>query len=176
MDSIPKTISFRADELTSQKMEKIKDLVFEGREVSNALILRTAIDFLHENYGKGITDSQGTLEVVKAYITAAFLNADTVNFDTLDNILFAVEQVQEEQYQEETEEIASLYNDENPITIGKLVRFKHRIAPETFLRIMGIDEEDYSNLSDDELADFLLKKFTEEKFRADAKRLFRIKS
>lgn len=176
MGNIPKTISFRTDEITSQKMEKIKELVFEGRDVSNALILRTAVDFLHDNYGKGITDVQDTFEVVKAYITVAFLIEDTVDFGKLDYMLYAVERVHEEQYQEETEEIARLYNDENPITIGKLIRFKNRIVPETFLRIMGIDEEVYSNLSEDELADLLLKKFTEEEFRADAKRLFHIEA
>lgn len=176
MGNIPKTISFRTDEITSQKMEKIKELVFESRDVSNALILRTAVDFLHDNYGKGITDVQDTFEVVKAYITVAFLIEDTVDFGKLDYMLYAVERVHEEQYQEETEEIARLYNDENPITIGKLIRFKNRIVPETFLRIMGIDEEVYSNLSEDELADLLLKKFTEEEFRADAKRLFHIDS
>ena len=174
MENVPKTISFRTDEVTSEKMEKIKKLVFEGRDVSNALILRTAIDFLHDNYGKGMSDTEDTFELVKAYITTAFLKAPQWKVEELNNVLWAVQHVYEEHLQEETEEIARLFNMDEPITVARLVRFKSREVPETFLRIMGIDEEEYSGLSHDELADLLLNKFSEDSFRKKAKTLFKM--
>ena len=174
MDSIPKTISFRTDEITSQKMGKIKDLVFEGREVSNALILRTAVDFLHDNYGKGISNTEDLFEVVKAYVKVAYLSRSRVDFGALDKFLEEMKQVFDEQYQEETLEIAKLYDDENPITIAQLVRFSDKKLPYTFLRIMEVDEDDYIELLDDELANFLLTKFSEEEFKTRANRLFKI--
>lgn len=174
MESIPKTISFRTDEVTAKKMEKIKDLVFEGREVSNALILRTAIDFLHDNYGKGISNTEDMFEVVKSYITATYLKQQTVEFDELDSLLWEVKQVFDEHYQEEIQEIAMLYDDENPITIAQLIRFKSRELPETFLRIMEVDDDEYSNLSTDELAELLMKKLSDDSFKEKAKTLFKM--
>ncbi|MFK5709834.1 hypothetical protein [Lysinibacillus boronitolerans] len=174
MESIPKTISFRTDEITTQKMEKIKERVFEGREVSNALILRTAIDFLHDNYGKGLSDTEDVFEVVKAYVKVTYLNKPRVDFGALDDFIYDLRQVYDEQDIEETLEIAKLYDDENPITLAQLIRFNDRKLPETFLRIMEVVEEEYIELSDDMLADFLLTKFSDEEFKIKAKRLFKI--
>ncbi len=174
MNNIPKTISFRTDDVTNQKMEKIKELVFEGRDVSNALILRTAVDFLHDNYGKGISDTEDVFEIVKAYVKVAYLNRTKVDFEALDEFLYELEQVYDEHYQEETLEIAKLYDDENPITVAQLIRFNDRKLPDTFLRIMEVDERDYVELSDDELAEFLLNKFLDGEFKIKANKLFKI--
>ncbi|WP_332647121.1 hypothetical protein [Lysinibacillus sp. 54212] len=172
MESIPKTISFRTDEITTQKMEKIKERVFEGREVSNALILRTAVDFLYDNYGKGLSDTEDVFEVVKAYVITTFLKQDDYNSGELEKFLGELEQVYEELLQEETEEIAKLYDMENPIAVAQLIRFKSRELPVTFLRIMEVVENEYKHLSDDELATLLLNKFSNEDFKLKASELF----
>ncbi|WP_342510911.1 hypothetical protein MKY34_12165 [Sporosarcina sp. FSL K6-1522] len=174
MGNVPKTISFRTDEITTQKMEKIRQLVFEGRDVSNALILRTAIDFLHDNYGKGISATEDILEIVEAYIKVAYLSRPQVDLKGLGDFLGEVKEVYDEQYPVETLEIAKLYDDENPITVAQLIRFSNRMLPETFLRIMEVDEVEYVDLPDDELADFLLKKFSEDSFREKAQTLFKM--
>lgn len=170
----PKTISFRSDDVTSQKMERIRNLVFEGREVSNTLILKTAVDYLHDNYGKGLSDTEDVFKIVKAYITVAYLYRARVEFDVLDGFLSEVEQIYDEHYPEEVLEIAKLYDNESPITIAQLIRFSNRTLPETFLRIMEVDKEDYIELTDDELAEFLLNKFSDEKFKFKANKLFDI--
>jgi len=174
MDSIPKTISFRTDEITTQKMEKIKERVFEGREVSNALILRTAIDFLYDNYGKGITDTENVFEIVKSYVITTYLKRAEYDSGELEDFLRELEHVYDELLQEQTEEVAKLYAQESPLTIAQLVRFKSRELPETFLRIMEVDEDEYIELSEDMLADFLLAKFSDEEFKIKANELFKI--
>ncbi|WP_318615309.1 hypothetical protein [Sporosarcina sp. YIM B06819] len=174
MENVPKTISFRTDEITSEKMEKIKKRVFEGRDVSNALILRTAIDFLYDNYGKGITDTENVFGIVESYIIVTFLKREEFDSSELEEFLDEVQRVYDDCLQEEIEEIAKLYSEETPITIAQLVRFKSRNLPEIFLRIMEVDEVEYVDLSDDELADFLLKKFSEEEFKINASELFNI--
>ena len=112
-------------------MEKIKERVFEGREVSNALILRTAIDFLYDNYGKGITDTENVFEIVKSYVITTYLKRAEYDSGELGDFLCELEHVYDELLQEQTEEVAKLYAQESPLTIAQLVRFKSR----SFLRL-----------------------------------------
>lgn len=174
MEGSPKTISFRADEETFEKIEQLKKNLFEGRETSNSEVLRYAINYLENHYGRGIADTDKFLDLVKSYIKAAFLNDPSLNFSGINEVLNAVEVAYEEHYVEEIEEIGKLYNEEEPITVAQLVRFKHKTVPLNFLKNMGVDEEEIKDLSNDDLADLLLKKFSEEEFKKKAKTKFHI--
>lgn len=174
MENIPKTISFRTDEETIEKMMQLKKRVFDEPDISNSEIIRYAIDYLTNNYGSGMANSELFFDLVKSYIKVTFLNAPRVNFEMLDEVLYAFEKVYEEYDNEEIEELGKLYDEEKSITMAQLIRFKYTSVPLTFLRVMGEDIELLEEYSDDDLANFLLQKFSEDKFKKDAKRLFHI--
>jgi hypothetical protein len=178
MENSPKTISFRADDNTFSKLEKLKSEIFKNEEMSNSEVLRHAVDFLASNYKKEILDLNDFLGMAKSYVTTAFLLASDNNADIkiLSDLLFAIDRVDEEFNPEEVKELGSLYNEDEPITVARLIRFKHKSTPITFLGKMGIPEEDYQELSDDELADFILEKFKDKEFKEQARLLFLIKS
>ncbi|WP_422659063.1 hypothetical protein ACK8P5_00495 [Paenibacillus sp. EC2-1] len=174
MENASKTISFRADEETLEKMEQLKKNLFKNCELSNSELLRYSLNYLDSHYGKRMADTEKMYELVKSYIKAVFLNASRVEFGMLDDILYALEDVYAEYYVEEIEELGKLYDELEPITVAQLVRFKHKSIALIFLRIMGEDVEELESISDDDLANFLLKKFSEEVFKKEAKRLFHI--
>jgi hypothetical protein len=178
MENSPKTISFRTDENTFSKLEKLKNEIFKDAEMSNSEVLRHSVDFLASNYKKEILDWEEFLGMAKSYVIAAFLIASNNNddFKILSNLLLAIERVNDEFEPEEVKELGSLYDEDEPITVARLIRFKHKSTPTTFLEKMGIPEEDYKELSDDELADFILEKFKDEEFKEEARLLFLIES
>jgi len=174
MDNSPKTISFRCDEKTWALLENIKIEIFDDKEMSNSEILRYALDFLYTNYSKENFDWDEFLEMMFSYIKAAFLLAQRTDYNYLDSIEYMINDLIEEHTLEEIKEVASLYNEEEPITVAKIIRFKNRLTPITFLKQMGVWESVYEKLSDDEIAELIMLKFTQEEFKKEAKRLFHI--
>lgn len=176
----PKTITFRTDEATYEKIEKLKETLFSGKDVSNSEVLRYAIDSLYINRDKVFFEEEEVRNLVQSFITVGFLRSATLNpfnkvdFNLLANVSMMIDEVYEEYSYSEIKEAYTLYNDEETITIGKLVRFKNRILPQLFLQVMGAWKEEYESLSNDELADFILAKFTEEDFKIEAKEKFGI--
>ena len=176
----PKTITFRTDEATYEKIEKLKEILFQGKDVSNSEVLRYAIDSLYNNQEKVFFEDERILEVVKSFITFGFLRSadfnefNQVDFKLLENILGMIDEVYEDYEISEIKEAGKLYGSDETITKGKLVRFKHRIVPELFLKVMHSWKEEYKNFTDDELVDLILDKFAEESFKNDAKIKFHI--
>lgn len=176
----PKTITFRTDEETYEKIEKLKETLFRGKDVSNSEVLRYAIDSLYINRDKVFFEEEEVRNLVQSFITVGFLRSATLNpfnkvdFDLLANVSLMIDEVYEDYSYSEIKEAYKLYNDDENITIGKLVRFKNRILPQLFLQVMGAWKEEHESLSNDELADFILAKFTEEDFKKGAKEKFGI--
>jgi|GEM_PF-5503986 len=179
--STPKTITFRTDELTFEKIEKLKESLFEGNEVSNSEVLRYAIDSLFNNQNRATYDDEEIIKLVQSFITVGFFKSvsdnksDLVNFNLLANILGVVQEAYEDFEIGEIREVGNLYIDDETITIGKLVRFKHRLLPMLFLQVMKVDSNYYNDLTDDELADFILDKFADDGFKNRAEKLFGIR-
>lgn len=179
--STPKTITFRTDESTFEKIERLKEILFEDKEVSNSEVLRYAIDSLFNNQNRVTYDDEEIIKLVQSYITVGFFKSvsenkyDLVNFTLLTNILAVVQEAYEEFEIGEIREVGNLYIDDETITIGKLVRFKHRLLPILFLQVMKVDFDSYNDLTDDELADFILSQFADDDFKKGAEKLFGIK-
>ncbi|CAM4470661.1 hypothetical protein PATY110618_19195 [Paenibacillus typhae] len=113
------------------------------------------------------------MEIIKSYVTTAFFKAHgRKDLKYLDVLLDEIERANDEYDLEEVQELRTLYNEEEPITLVRLLRFKFRLMPSVFLSFLGVDEEEYNHLNDDELADFINKKLSEEEFRNNAVRLF----
>lgn len=174
MDNSPKTISFRGDEKIWELLENIKKEVFDDKKVSNSEILRYALDFLYTNHSKEYFDWDEFEGLMFSYIKGAFLLADRTDFKLLDSIVDIITDLIPEHTLEEMKEVASLYNEDEPITVAKIIRFKNRLTPITFLKVMGVSESVYGKLNDDEIAELIMVKFTQEEFKREAKRLFHI--
>lgn len=176
MENTPKTISFRLDDATLESMEYLKKNLFKDKEVSNSELIRYALTYLQSSFGRGMADSEYFYELVQSYIKTIYLKAPSPNFRMLDEVLYAMERAYGEYSVEEIEELGKLYDELNPITVVELIRFKNKIVPITFLSIMGEKESELEVLSETELADLIMKKFSEEEFKKEAKRLFHIES
>lgn len=179
----PKTITFRTDEATYEKIEKLKETLFQGKEVSNSEVLRYAIDSIYNHQDKRFYDDDEILKLIQSFILAGFFKSaydidelySFVNYEILASILGMVEEVYGDHTFPEVREFGGLYIDEEPLTIGKLVRFKHRTLPVWFLKAMREWKKEYEDLTDEELADLILKKFSDERFKKNAEELFGIK-
>lgn len=177
--STPKTITFRTDEETFNKLEMLKEIYFSERDVNNSDVLRYAVDSLYSNREKVFFEEEEVRDLVKSFITVGFLRSATLNrlnivdFNLLAELSVMIDEIYEEYTYSEIKEAYKLYNDET-ITIGKLVRFKNRILPELFLHVMGVWEDSYGRLSDDDLADCILEKFNEDEFKKNAMEKFGI--
>lgn len=187
MDILFNTKSFMIDEHSNNQIEKIKKyLLIENKmEASLSDAIRYSINFTEANVNKCNLNWEEVMELTKDYVITAFITEFREDLNILDRLLDAIDRVNNEIDTEEVKEIASICNnrlenvglDNNePMTIGRLVRFKHRIMPTIFLNNMGIDEEQFMNLNDNELADFILMKFQEEDFKENAKSRFNIQS
>ncbi|AHN24440.1 hypothetical protein [Lysinibacillus varians] len=176
MENTPKTISFRLDDATLESMEYLKKNLFKDKEVGNSELIRYALSYLQSSFGRGMADSEYFYELVQSYIKTIYLKAPSTNFRMLDEILYAMENAYGEYTVEEVEELGKLYDELNPITLVQLIRFKNKIVPITFLKIMGQDEDELEDMTETKLADLILQKFSEEEFRKEAKRLFHIES
>lgn len=193
MEKVNKTVSFRLDEETLEKIDFIKKHILKNEEASQSELLRSAINFMYENKEQALLEKGDVIDFVNYYVRTAVLQSyvnfplremfgrsksllfhlsDSEKYRLLDDLLMEINRVYEEHYLEEVVEIGTLYDDENPITLAKLVRFKHRDLPELFLSLMGVDEKVFEDLNDDELADYILEKFNEPNFKKIAKERF----
>ncbi|TKI44840.1 hypothetical protein [Lysinibacillus tabacifolii] len=174
MENNTKTISFRLDEKTLEKMEFLKTNLFSDKELSNSELIRYSLNYLEGSFGRGMADNEKFYELVQSYIKTIYLRAPSTNFRMLDEVLYAMEEAYGEYSVDEVEELGKLYDELNPITLVELIRFKNKIVPITFLSIMGVDEDELEEMTETELADLIIKKFSEEEFKKEAKRLFYI--
>ncbi|MBP2241744.1 hypothetical protein J2Z40_002316 [Cytobacillus eiseniae] len=174
MENNTKTISFRLDEKTFEKMEFLKANLFSDKELSNSELIRYSLNYLEDSFGRGMADNGKFYELVQSYIKTIYLRAPSTNFRMLDEVLYAMEETYAEYSVEEVEELGKLYDELNPISLVQLIRFKNKIVPITFLKIMGEDVDELEEMTETELADLIMKKFSEEEFKKDAKRLFHI--
>jgi hypothetical protein len=171
-----KTRSFRVDVETQIKLNEITKKYFEGKqdgELNFSDIVRFCIDFTHGGIGKQILDHEEVMYLVRGYATVGHLTVNK-SVDLLDNLLYGIERANEEYFPKEIKEIYALFNEEEPITLGKLLRFQNREMPEFFLEKLGVDSDEYETLNDVELVDFILEKFSNQQFKENAKSLFRI--
>lgn len=178
--------SIRLTDDTLNKIEKISEKIFknEGKELNTSDIMRYAIDFTFSNQYKPNLDGEEILELMKDYIKVAYfsnyspyVNAKTFtlnkgNVEKLKETLSAVEDVYSEFEYEEVKELGLLFSEDEPITLAELLRFEYRLMPETFLKFMGVKEEEYMLLSDKELANLIAKKIKNEEFKSRAKMMF----
>ncbi|WP_063565768.1 hypothetical protein [Paenibacillus sp. O199] len=174
-----KSISLRVNEEMLEQLENLKSMLPKNQteELSTSEIIRVCVNFTNINYGKGNMEWAEVMELINAYVkTALITQLVGVDFDFLDRILYAIEKVNEENYTEEVKANNRLFNDENPITLGELLRFKYRLLPETFLEAMGIDWKNYKELTDNELADYILELFKDKDFSDKAESHVRVQS
>jgi len=177
MDNQSKTISFRIDGITSKRLEDIKGYVSKDahNELNLSDLLRYCVEFTEKNFHNKSLSWEEIMEIIKSYATTAFFRAHgRKDLKYLDVLLDEIERTNDEYILEEVREVRTLYNEEEPITLVRLLRFKSRLMPSVFLSFLGVDEEEYTHLIDDELADFINKKLGEEEFRSNAVRLFGI--
>lgn len=193
MEKINKTVSFRLDEEIVEKIDFIKRHILKNEEASQSELLRSAINFMYENKEQFLLDKGDVINFVNYYVRIAVLQSfvkppiqeifgegrsfmfhlsKSERYELLEDLLTEINRVYEEHSLEEVVEIGTLYDDENPITLAKLVRFKHRDLPELFLGLMGVEEKVFEDLNDDELADYILKRFNEPNFKKTAEERF----
>lgn len=177
MDKNNKTVGFRVDEETLNKMEFIKTSILKNSNASHSEVLRRSINFMYENKEQALLEKGDVFEYVKDYINVALLkfeypdeNLDKDNLPEL--LLYELNKVYEEYSLEEITELGTLCDEENPITLAKLIRFKSRELPELFLSLMDVRREAYKDLSDDELAEFIVIKFANNEFKQKASEHF----
>ncbi|MED3822086.1 hypothetical protein [Priestia aryabhattai] len=119
-----------------------------------------------DSYLPDYTDN--TYENAKMYsLVRKFIeNLRTIHYD--------FEETYREFNSEEVAEVGLLVNENQPITLGDLIRFKHRLLPEIFLKSIGVKEEEYCNLSNNMLVNLIIEKLKDERFSNRAKKLFSI--
>ena len=180
--------SIRLTNETLTKIEKIIEKTFkkEGKELNTSDVIRYAIDFTFSNQYKVNLDEEDILELMKDYIKVTYfrnslpyvgaknIELNKANVTKLEETLYAVEEVYREFEYKEVKELGLLFNEEEPITFVDLLRFEYRLMPETFLKFMGVKEEEYMSLSDKELANFIAKKMKNEEFKSRAIAMFTI--
>lgn len=177
MENQSKTISFRIDGATSKSLENIKGYISENdhNELNLSDSLRYCVQFTEKNFHNKSRNWEEIMEIIKSYVTTAFFTAHgRKDLKYLDVLLDEIERANNDYDLEEVQEVRTLYNEEEPITLVRLLRFKSRLMPSIFLSFLGVDEEEYNHLVDDELADFINKKLNEEEFRNNAVGLFGI--
>jgi hypothetical protein len=190
MENNSKLISLRTSEDIAKMINEIGRKVYkrEEKELNTSEILRYCIEFTFQNMYKQNMDWKDFMGLMKAYIKTAYFRSYTPqiyqtkpefnkhNVELLDDILSAIERVGEEYEPEEVKEINMLYSvdgEDEPIAfLSQLLRFKHRLMPETFLGFMGVDEEEYAHLSVDELAKFVEGKLRDNSFKERANAMF----
>ncbi|MDN4493596.1 hypothetical protein [Ureibacillus aquaedulcis] len=192
MEKVNKTVSFRLDEETANKMSFIKENILKNDDASHSELLRSAINFMYENKEQALLEKGDVIDFVKYYIKVAVLQSETLaqystprgrleqlnehrvgnKYDLLDELLYEIDKAYEEYYLEEIVELGKLYDEENPISFAKLLRFKHRALPELFFELMGVERNEYKDLDEDELADLIVEKFNDEEFKLRAKEQF----
>lgn len=173
MNNTHKTVVFIEDEEVYLRLERLKNILSYAN--INDVIKECINSKIREINNQNISWARFP-DLVKEYVIALYLTKITKNrnMQELDFIIDAIERTYEEYSYEEVKEIASLLDEEQPKTVGSLLRFKHRIAPIAFLCFMGESEEELVHLSDESLVEFLMKKFEDNTFREEAKRLFDI--
>lgn len=190
MEENSKLISLRNSQELSTQIEEIRKMIYkkEGRVLNTSDILRSSVKFTHQNMYKQNMDWEDFMELMKAYSKTAYFQSykpqiykakpalNKQNVELLDNILFAIERVEEEYEPEEVKEMNMLYSvdcaDEPIVFLSQLLRFKHRLMPKIFLGFMGVDEEEYAHLSMDELAKFVEEKLRDNSFKERANTMF----
>ncbi|WP_342598084.1 hypothetical protein MHB48_10720 [Psychrobacillus sp. FSL H8-0483] len=179
------TESFTIDEQNNQ-IEKIKNyLLIENKmEASLSDALNYSIKFTEANLNKNNLNLEEVKKMMFSYLITVFLSQISGDIEILPVHLSALERVKKKFNSEEVEEIASIYNNMledfeldniEPMTIGKLIRFTNRSMPTIFLTCMGVENEEFINLNDNELADFILMKFQDKEFKEYADFCFNIK-
>ncbi|MGY0654125.1 hypothetical protein ACW6U8_05345 [Bacillus subtilis] len=190
MENSSKLISLRTSEDIAKMINEIGRKVYkrEEKELNTSEILRYCIEFTFQNMYKQNMDCEDFMELMKAYIKTAYFQSYTPqiyrakpelnkqNVELLDDILSAIERVGEEYEPEEVKEINMLYNmdcEGEPIKfLSQLLRFQHRLMPETFLEFMDVDREEYAHLSLDELAKLVEEKLRDSSFKERANAMF----
>lgn len=193
MEKINKTVSFRLDEETVEKIEFIKKHILKNEEASQSELLRSAINFMYENQEQYQLSKGDVINFVHYFVKIAVLQSfvktpiqeifgqgrsfmfhlsKSERYELLEDLLTEITRVYEQHSLEEVFEMGTLYDDENPITLAKLVRFKHRDLPELFLGLMGVDKKVFEGLNDDELAEYILERFNEPNFKKTAEERF----
>ncbi|MED1085486.1 hypothetical protein [Bacillus mycoides] len=188
MENNSRLVSLRISEEIIKMISEIRNKLYkkEEKELNTSDILRYSIEFTFYNMNKQNMDWEDFMELMKAYIKTAYFNRYTPqiyehspslnrqNVELLDNILYAVEQMAEEYETEEVKELNLLYSGDETMTLAQLLRFRHRLMPETFLNFMGVVHEEYVHLSNSDLANFIEKKLRDNNFKERAKVMFNI--
>jgi len=190
MENNTKLISLRTSEDIMKMIHEIGSKISkkEEKELNISETLRFCIEFTFQNLYKQNMDWEEFMELMKAYIKIAYFQSYTPqiyqakpelnkhNLELLENILYAIERVGEENEPDEVKEINMLYRvdgEDEPIAfLSQLLRFKHRLMPETFLNFMGVDEEEYIHLSLDEIAKFVEERLRDNSFKERANAMF----
>lgn len=193
MEKVNKTVSFRLDEETANKMSFIKENILQNDDASHSELLRSAINFMYENKERALLEKGDVINFVKYYIKVAVFQSETLSqysipgerieyfrsrnrkgnkYTLLDELLYEIDKVYEKYYLEEIVELGNLYDEENPISFAKLLRFKYRALPELFLELMGVERNEYEDLNEDELANLIVEKFNDKEFKLRAKEQF----
>lgn len=170
-----KTRSLRIDSETQSQINIIKERNFSDNDsnVSFSNLIRYCIDFTYNALGKEILTHEEVIRLSKGYAAIA-LSSINGNLNLQNELLCGIDEINSEYYPDEIKEIYELFNEEAPMTLGKLIRFENRSLPEFFLDKLGIGSEDYKPLSDVELVDFILERFKDDDFRRNARQIFNI--
>lgn len=159
-------------------------LIENKKEASLSDAINYSVNYTEANLNKNKLNWEEVEKMMHSYLITILLSQLSANIETLPKHLSAFERVKKKFNTEEIEEIASIYNNKledfelgniEPMTIGKLIRFTNRSMPTIFLNRMDIDTEEFINLNDNELADFILMKFQDEEFKEFADYCFNIK-
>ncbi|MFI2956867.1 hypothetical protein [Priestia sp. JSM ZJ58] len=153
-------------------------------------IIRYSLNNTQENLHNENLDSERFINLLKAYFTVCYCQTcfsdnmyrgDRTRYlariKAMEEIMiwrYELEEMFREFDIEEMEELELLFNENQPITLGDLIRFKYRLLPEIFLNFIGVEEIEYSELKDNELGNFIIEKLKDEHFSNRAKTFFSI--
>ncbi|MCM3020093.1 hypothetical protein M3582_18600 [Priestia megaterium] len=170
---------------TGKQITRYTGKTFNGLEE----IIRYILNNIQKNLHNQNLESERFVDLLKAYFTVCYCQtcfsdnyiSDRTRYlvrrKAMEEIMiwrYELEEMFREFDIEEIEELELLFNENQPITLGDLIRFKYRLLPESFLNFIGVEESEYYELKDNELGNLIIEKLKDEHFSNRAKTFFSI--